>query len=289
MFLQYTFPLLQQYTFLILQKQTMAVDVLYLTPARGCRVAEKALTLNHNSHALASIPVSDGDPRGPHVKCFAIRIHSQATASWEFTVGSDRQSDVWLPCEADERIKSEFWFCARSDDLESISFMISDHSTVTAKVKDPITVKEKKDRVIDDFTNNTRLLDDPTHLSFGRYFFDVRQPLIQTELEAAEFEKRKREVMTVLPWDTVEVWRNTGEELGQGTFGTVYRLRGIRTGAVAARKTVRGSRLEIESMMVEVEMIKSCKHVRSAHFHSKTYTDIISTGEHHAMYRVFQP
>lgn len=252
------------YSFLFLHRDKMSYDIFYLIPARGCKIAESALTLKQNASSVITLPINNGDTQDHEVLCFVVRIRSQARQDWEFTIGSQEDSDTFLPCKRNQEIKCAIWLCGRSNDFSNAALMIPDHSTVATKVLDPINQNERVNDVADVFTNGTRFLEHPHMLCIGEYHFDVKHPQSRSKKDVAQLEARKREVMTEFPQDAVEVWRDTGEYLGGGAFGQVYRVRGMRTGAEAARKRMVGSWAKIREIKAELEMIQSLDHVSTA-------------------------
>lgn len=237
--------------------------------------AEQVLRLRQNRHSLIRIPYNDDSTGDPGLACIPVKIDIETTGNWSFTIGSREDSDLFLPCGADQRIKCSLWLCGRPDDdindSESVSLMVSDSSsspryTIAAKVLDPINEDERMGQTMDDFSRSTRFLKHPTEIRIATYHFEIRRPFTRTPREAAMLETRKREVMTVSPRNMVEDWRETGIFLGGGTFGKVFLMRGMRTGIQAARKHVVAENPTVEEtnqIKAELAIIKSLNHVRN--------------------------
>lgn len=257
----------------------MAFDVFYLVPARGCTGAKQALDLGQNKASAISIPARNDITQDSGIKGFAVCIDPQATEEWTFTIGNDKESDIFLPCS--KHIRCTFWLSGRLDDPDNVALMISDRSAVSVEIMDPINETEMANQVMDNISNSTRFLNCPKELFIGDYRFDIHRTPPRTERDAARFESRKRQAMTERLRDAVEEWRDTGILLGAGANGKVYQLRGMRTSIKAARKRVIAlSYDQIREIKAELDMIKSLDHVRTPLNDARSCTLKLFSQEH---------
>ncbi|VDM35675.1 unnamed protein product, partial [Hydatigera taeniaeformis] len=73
--------------------------------------------------------------------------------------------------------------------------------------------------------------------------------------------------VVVVGVDPSTVWKNIAE-LGDGAFGKVYKASKIKTGQLAALKSVDfSSDEEMEDLMVEIEILHECKHPNILQLH----------------------
>lgn len=234
-------------------------EILYLLPKPDSPLALAAVDLPVNSPHVQELPLHQTlvfTPSRLFYRCLCVSVPpagvEEQAQPWTFTIGSHGDADIVLPPPqtSTEHYNLSFGLAhmtVDNEDAPGLFVCCSSDTTSSSRphVYDPMNMTEVRDAREDPITTSPRYLEEPCELSVGSYQFYV----FQSNWLALRFSLYG--LSEPLPANTPEQdWRPLGTNLGEGAYGTVRFVRGMKTGVLRARKAVR---IGLVSTMLGVE------------------------------------